>query len=66
MSRKLKSISQFAADTSFTEAQLRWWIFNEKTNGMSGHKAVVRIGRRVYIDPEAFDRWIDSMQAVAA
>jgi hypothetical protein len=62
MARNLKSVSQFAGDSPFTEPSIRWMIFNADTNGLAEAGAVVRIGRRVYIDPEAFDRWIDSQQ----
>ena len=44
-----------------TEAVVRWWIFNAAQNGLGG--AVVRIGRRVYIDQPAFDVWIASQRA---
>lgn len=63
MSRNLKTVSQFAADSPFTEAQIRWWVFNAATNGLQS--AVVRIGRRVYIDVDGFDRWIDAQQVAA-
>lgn len=58
--RDLHSVSQFAGKTGFTEPQLRWWIQHAATNGLHRCKAVVRVGsRRVYIDPAAFDKWID-------
>jgi hypothetical protein len=64
MIRDLLSVAQFANETNFTEPQLRWWIFNAANNGMDAHKVVVRIGaRRVYIDPAAFDRWIDGQNS---
>lgn len=63
MNRNLKSVTQFAADSPFTEAQLRWWIFNASTNGLQS--AVVRIGRRVYIDVDAFAAWVDAQQVAA-
>lgn len=68
MQRNLQSVAQFATSGPFTEAQLRWWIFNESNNGMRDAGAVVRIGRRVYIDTQGFDRWINAQnaQAVAA
>ena len=66
MKRELKTVSAFAESGPFTEAQLRWWIFNESHNGMRDHGVTIRIGRRVYIDVEAFSRWVDSQQVVAA
>lgn len=65
MKRKLKTVAAFADDGPFSEAQLRWMIFNEANNGMQDHGAIVRVGRRVYIDVDAFDRWIDSQQVAA-
>ncbi|WP_108473180.1 DNA-binding protein [Rhodanobacter thiooxydans] len=63
MNRNLKSVTQFAAESPFTEAQVRWWIFNAATNGLQS--AVVRIGRRVYIDVDAFSAWVDAQQVAA-
>lgn len=65
MARTLKTIAQFAEVTPFTEAQIRWWIFNEQANGMGGHGVVVRIGRRIYIDVDGFDRWVDQQNGAA-
>lgn len=62
MTRKLKAVSQAVEGTPFTEAQMRWWIFNERQNGLNDCGAIVRIGRRVYIDMDALDHWIDSQQ----
>lgn len=58
MARNLKTVSQFAGSTPFTEAQLRWWIFHADSNGLAEAGAVVRIGRRIYLDTDGFDRWI--------
>lgn len=64
MVRDLKTVAAFAADPNipFSEAQVRWWIFNERNNGMTNHAVVVRLGRRVYIDVIAFNKWVDSQQ----
>lgn len=58
MKRNLKTVTQFAEDSPWSEPQLRWLIFNAETNGMKAAGAVVRIGRRVYLDVDAFDAWI--------
>lgn len=58
-SLNLQSVAQKAASGPFTEAQIRWWIFNAGSNGMEQSGALVRIGRRIYIDIEGFDRWLD-------
>jgi hypothetical protein len=65
MQRNLQSVAQFVASGPFTEAQLRWFIFNESTNGLRDAGAVVRIGRRIYIDTDGFDRWITAQNAHA-
>ncbi len=60
MKRKLSTIKQFSTENSaFTEASLRWQIFNEKTNGLKESGAIVRMGRRVLIDEDRFFDWLD-------
>ena len=67
MGRNLKTVAQFANGTPFTEGQIRWWIFQADSNGMDYAGVVVRIGRRVYIDTDAFEDWIASQnQRVSA
>lgn len=61
--RKLKTVAAFVDGTPFTEAQVRWWIFGAAHNGMDEHGVLVRIGRRIYIDADRFDEWIDALQA---
>jgi hypothetical protein len=39
---------------AFSEPSLRWIIFNADKNGFAN--AIYRLGRRVYIDEEAFFR----------
>lgn len=65
MKRNLKTVSAVADAGPLNENQLRWLIFNARENGLDDHGAIVRIGRRVYIDIDAFDRWIDSQQVAA-
>jgi len=43
---------------AFSEASLRYYIFNEKENGLSG--AIRRIGRKVIINEASFLQWIDA------
>jgi hypothetical protein len=68
MTRKLMSVAEFAADEGnpWTEQMLRWHLFRRETNGLKAAGACVSLGRRVYIDPDAFDRWIDSQQSKPA
>lgn len=60
MTRTLNTISQFAALSAFTEPQLRWWIFHAGQNGLDEAGAIVRVGRRVYIDVDGFDAWLQA------
>ena len=57
MERNLRTVAQFAAESPFTAGQVRWWIFNAQNNGLS--PAVLRVGRRVYLDTIAFERWLE-------
>ncbi len=41
----------------FTESSIRWLIFNEKQNGFDC--CVRRVGRKVLIDLDQFEEWID-------
>jgi len=65
MKRNLKSVAELVEQTPFTHDQLRWFIARAADNGLAQHGALIRMGRRVYIDVDAFDAWIDA-QAVAA
>lgn len=62
--KRLTTVPAMGADPSnpFSESSIRWFVFNAATNGMDDHAVIVRIGKRVYIDVDAFDRWIDSQQ----
>jgi len=42
---------------SFTASSMRWLIFNEETNNFS--KCIKRVGRKVLIDLDNFEKWID-------
>ena len=57
--RNLQTVTAVAAGSPFSEAQLRWWIFTSGTNGLDTANAIVRVGRRVYIDLDRFDAWIE-------
>ena len=57
--RNLQTVASLAANTPFSEGQLRWWIFMASSNGLEGASAVVRVGRRVYIDIDRFNDWIE-------
>jgi len=65
MSRNLQTVAQFSASGPFTQNQLRWWIFNAATNGLNESGAVVRVQRRIYIDVDRFDGWIERQNGPA-
>lgn len=56
--RKLQTVADMAKSGPFSEASLRWMIFNEASNGLKDSGAIVRLGRRVYLDETGFDRWL--------
>ena len=60
MKRELKTVAAFAAEQPFSEGSVRWWIHMARANGLDKAGAIVRIGRRVYIDTAAFDAWLVS------
>jgi hypothetical protein len=47
----------------FTENALRWHVFNAERNGLAS--ALVRVGRRVYIQKSAFNAWLASQSAAS-
>ena len=64
MRRKLQTIAGVAAAGPFTANQLRWYVFNAADNGLA--PAVVRVGRRVYIDTDELDNWIERQNQARA
>jgi len=61
MNRRLAKVAETARAYNFTEAQLRWWIFQADTNGLAKSRALIRIGRSITIDLDKFDAWLDSL-----
>jgi hypothetical protein len=43
---------------AFTEASTRWAIFNAESNGLAESGALLRMGRRVLIDPDLYLAWV--------
>ena len=60
MTRNLQTVAAFASAGPFTQNQLRWYIFNASQNGLAEAGALVRVQRRIYIDTDKFDAWIDA------
>ena len=66
MKRNLQSVAALAATSPFSENSLRWFVFNAAENGLAAGDVIVRVGRRVYIDADRFDDWIDAQQRLAS
>lgn len=61
MSRNLRRVGQFCKENpAFTDASVRWLIFNSASNGLDEFGAIVRLDRRVFIDTDRFFAWIDA------
>ena len=46
---------------AFSEGALRWLRFNGTENGFD--RCVIKLGRRVLLDAEAFERWLETHRA---
>ena len=58
IAQSLRTVAQLARELpAFEERTLRWLIFHAEDNGLS--PAIFRIGRRVYIDIDRFNRWLE-------
>jgi len=68
VSLQLRTVKQLAEELrptgAFTEASLRWLIFNAKGNGFE--RALVRLGRRVFIHRERFGEWLEAQRGEKA
>ena len=59
--KNLVTVKQLAeASPAFTEASLRWMIFNAETSGLD--RALVKRGRRILIDVPEFERWLEEQR----
>ena len=57
----LLTVKQLADKSpAFSEASLRWMIFNAETSGFD--RALIKRGRRVLIDVPEFERWLESQR----
>ena len=76
--RSLLTVKLFSKKhPAFSEAGLRYYIFNAKArknsrgetiagNGLAKAGAIVRIGRKLLIDEQRFFTWLDNQQENAA
>lgn len=54
---RLQTVREFLRDRDWpTETSIRWYI-HRNINGFD-EKCIVRVGKRVLINPMAFDQWI--------
>ena len=56
----LRTVKQIAETNPgvWTEASIRWLIFNARQNGLD--TAIVKVGGRVLIDIHRFNEWLES------
>jgi hypothetical protein len=59
MNRNLQRPARYVADSNgtLTEGQVRWWIHNADQNGLAAAGAIIRVGRCIFLDVDAMDRW---------
>ena len=56
--QNLRTVRQIAASSpAFSEPSLRWLIFHAAENDFE--KVLVRVGRRVLVDLDRFDEWLE-------
>lgn len=59
----LNTVAQFCEKNPWeTPGGLRFKIYNAKENGLQESGAIVRIGRKVLINPPKYFSWIESLQ----
>lgn len=66
MAKRLQRVAEFARYYNFTEAQVRWWVFQAGENGLAAAGAIIRIGRSVFIDADRFEAWLESKTQAGA
>jgi hypothetical protein len=54
----VKNLPSLYPDANFTPSSIRWLIFNASENGFN--HCIRRAGRKVLIDLEAFEEWINN------
>ena len=63
MEKSLFTIPQFVDKHTFlTQGALRYQIFCREKNKLADSGAIVRIGKRVFIDEQKYFFWVDSLQ----
>lgn len=54
----VRNLPSYYPDAGFTASSIRWLIFNASENGFK--HCVRRAGRKVLIDLDAFEEWMDN------
>ncbi|MFL0797504.1 MAG: hypothetical protein K6L73_08435 [Cellvibrionaceae bacterium] len=54
----VKNLPSHYPDSNLTENSIRWLIFNREQNGFAS--CIRRAGRKVLIDLDAFEEWLDN------
>lgn len=57
----VKNLPHKYPDANITESSVRWLLFNSKENGFAS--CVVRLGRKVLIDLDEFENWLNEQAA---
>lgn len=69
-SEQLRTVRRFAEERKYTgafsESSIRWQVFNAEANGLAASGAIVRVGRKIFIDPTRYDAWLSQRQRAAA
>jgi hypothetical protein len=55
-----------AAHPYYSMASFRWILFGRHTNGLAKAGAVIKIGKKILIDPERVEAWENDQREVAA
>lgn len=67
VSSQLRSVRRFSEERAqtggFTEGAVRWQLFNAEKNGLAQSGAIVRVGRKIFIDPTRYDAWLEGQRA---
>jgi hypothetical protein len=64
---QIVTVRQFSQENpAWSEASLRWLLFNEEINGLARSGAVIRQGKRVLLDKPRFFLWVRSGQKRSA
>jgi len=53
---RLVTVGELARRGPFPLGTLRWWLFSRESNGLDA--ATFKIGRRLYLDLDEFERWV--------